>query len=97
MYTVLRLPGEEHRGLPGGVAATDHGHLGSLALLRLVGRRGVVDAAALEALASVDLEPAIVGASRHEQALGDDALAIVEPDFRVAAVERHARHGRADR
>ena len=52
--------------------------VGSRAQLRLVGRRGVVDAAALEALAPFDFEPAVVGAGRDQQALGDERLAAVE-------------------
>ena len=80
MKTRLRLAGEEHRRLAGGVAAADDGDVGAAALLHLVRRRGVEDAAALEARASLDLEPAIVGAGGNHHRLGDDRLAAVERD-----------------
>ena len=74
----MRVPGEVNGGLAGGVAAADDYHVAPAAELRLVGRRGVVDAAALELLAPFDVEPAVVGPGGDEQALGDDGLAAVQ-------------------
>ena len=75
---LARLAGEEDGRLAGGVAAADDDHVGPAALLRLVRRRGVVDAAALEPGAPLDLQPAIVGAGRDQQALRDERLAALE-------------------
>ncbi len=91
MYTLTRLSGEEDSCLTSRVATTDHRDVGSPALLHLVRRCGVKDAAPFELFASVHFEPAIVGACRNEQALRDDRLAIVERNHGVTAVERHAR------
>ena len=84
---MLHLPGEEDRGLAGGVAAADDHHVRPAAHLRLGGRGGVVDAAALEALAALDVQQAVVGPGGDQQALGRDLLAAVEVQHRVAVVE----------
>ena len=69
-YTLRACAGEEDGRLAGGVAAADDHDLRPPAQLRLVGRRGVVDAAALEPLAALDLQPPVVGAGGDQQALG---------------------------
>ena len=85
------LPGEEDGGLAGGVAAADDHDVRAPAHLRLVRRRGVVDAAALEPLAPLDAQPAVVGPGGDQQALGRDRLAAVEVQHRVAVVEGQSR------
>ena len=88
---LAHLPGEEDGGLAGGVAAADDHHLRPPAHLRLDGRRGVVDAAALELLAPFDAQQAVVGPGGDQQALGRDRLAAVEVQHRVGVVERQSR------
>ena len=66
------LPGQEDGGLAGGVAAADDHHVRAPAHLRLVRGRGIVDAAALEPLAALDVQPAVVGPGGDQQALGDE-------------------------
>ena len=56
------LSGEEDGRLAGGVAAAHEHHLGAPAKLRLVGRRGVVDARAFVTLAALHAEPAVLRA-----------------------------------
>ena len=85
------LAGEEDGGLAGGVAAADDHDLRPLAHLGLDGGRGVVDAAALEPLATLDAEPAVVGPGGDQQALGVDMVAAVEVEHRVPVVEGQAR------
>ena len=94
--TLRGVLGEEDGGLAGGVAAADHHDLAPPAQLRLVRRRGVVDAAALEPLAPLDAQPAVVGPGGDQQALGRDRLAAVEVQHRVGVVERQAGDRRGD-
>ena len=85
------LAGEEDGGLAGRVAAADDHHLRPAAHLRLDRRRGVVDAAALEPLAALDAQQAVVGPGGDQQAL---AVTVSPPSRWSTActvVERQAR------
>ena len=53
-------------------------HLRAPAHLPFGERRGVVDALPLEALAALDVQPAVVGARGDQEALGGDRLAAVQ-------------------
>ena len=92
-----RLTGEEDGGLSGGVAATDDYHVRAPAHLRLVGCRGVIDAAALESLAPLDTETAILRAGGDQKALGNDGFATVQVKNGVGVVERQTGHRPGDR
>ena len=90
------LAGEVDGGLAGGVAAADDHDVRPAAHLRLDRSRGVVDAAALEPLAPLDAEQAIVGAGGDQQAPGRDRLAAVEVEHGMPLVERQAGDLRGD-
>ncbi len=82
--------GEEDCGLAGRIATAHDHHQRSLAQLRLVRRRGIVDARTLEPFAPLDAQPAVVGARGDQQALGGNVLAAIQVDDVVAALEFQA-------
>ena len=82
------LSGEKDGGLSRRIAAADNHHFRPPAHLRLDRRRGIVDAAALELLAPFDVQQAIVGPRRDQQALGRDRLVALEMQHRVQVFER---------
>ena len=68
---------QEHRGLPGGIAAADQRHLLLGAEPRLDRRGPVPDAAALEAGEVFDIRPAVARAARHHDGARAHQLAAV--------------------
>ncbi len=74
--------GEKHRCLPGRVAAAGDNHRRAAAELGFPPRGRVVNPAAFELLASLGLQPAVLGARRDDDALGAQG--------RVAALDLQA-------
>ena len=89
------MPGEEDGRLAGGIAAADDNHLGApgTASPRWGWRRS--RRRALEALATLDAQPPVVGSGGDQQALGRDRLAALQVQDRVG-VSKVRRDRRGD-